>query len=285
MALPLEFARSSGSEAAEPRYEILPLGKGEAQAAEVGTPLRLTVTTSPKHGVDRSVEVAVRLRELGHRLTVHVAARMVLGESHLDELLGRAHDAGIDDFFVIGGDAPRPLGPYASAGELLDVLGAHRLRPRRIGIGGYPEGHPLIDTAVLNAVLEEKAEQADYVVTQLCFDERALLAWLDDVRGRGIDLPVYVGAVGPIERRRLLEISMRIGVGPSLRFVRKQRGLTRLFRSPLDSAARFYDDVAPHVGDERWGIAGFHFFTFNELVATREWYEQHRADTLTRRGA
>jgi methylenetetrahydrofolate reductase (NADPH) len=105
------------------------------------------------------------------------------------------------------------------------------------------------------------------------------------VRGRGIDLPVYVGAVGPIERRRLLEISMRIGVGPSLRFVRKQRGLTRLFRSPLDSAARFYDDVAPHVGDERWGIAGFHFFTFNELVATREWYEQHRADTLTRRGA
>jgi methylenetetrahydrofolate reductase (NADPH) len=96
------------------------------------------------------------------------------------------------------------------------------------------------------------------------------------VRARGIDLPVYVGAVGPIERRRLLEISMKIGVGPSLRFVRKQRGLSTLFRKPRDSAARFYDETAPHVGDERWGIVGFHFFTFNELIATREWYEQRR---------
>jgi methylenetetrahydrofolate reductase (NADPH) len=271
-------------EAAEPRYEILPFGQGEAQAAEAGTPLRITITTSPKHGVDRSVELAVRLRGLGHRLTVHLAARMVLGESHLDEILGRAHEAGIDDFFVVGGDASPPLGPYASAGELLDVLAAHPLRPPRLGIAGYPEGHPLIAPATLDAVLEAKAAQADYLATQLCFDAKPLLAWLDDVRARGIDLPVHVGAVGQVERRRLLEISMRIGVGPSLRYLRKQRGLTRLFRSPLDAVARFYDDVAPHVGDERWGIAGFHFFTFNELIATRDWYER-RTHTLTRRRA
>jgi methylenetetrahydrofolate reductase (NADPH) len=275
-ARPLDLTRSSGSQASEPRYEILPVGRGEAQAAEIGTPLRLTVTTSPRHGVDRSVDLAVRLRALGHRLTVHVAARMVLGESHLDGIVGRAHEAGIDDFFVVGGDAPRPHGPYASAGELLDVLAAHPLRPRRIGVAGYPEGHPLIDGAVLNAVLEEKAARADYIVTQLCFDAKALRSWLDGVRERGIELPVHVGAVGPIERRRLLEISMRIGVGPSLRFVRKQRGLTRLFRSPVDSAARFYDEVAPQVGDDRWGIAGFHLFTFNELIRTRDWHDQRR---------
>jgi methylenetetrahydrofolate reductase (NADH) len=272
----LAHTRASGSGVAEPRYEILPFGKSEAQAAEIATPLRLTVTTSPKHGVDRSVDFAVRLRGLGHRLTVHMAARMVRGESHLDELLGRAHDAGIDDLFVVGGDAPEPLGPYASAGELLDVLVDHRLKPSRIGIGGYPEGHPLIATDVLNAVLEQKAAHADYIATQLCFDKKALLSWIEGVRGRGIDLPLYVGAVGPIERRRLLEISMKIGVGPSLRFLRKQHGLTRLFRKPVDSAERFYDDVAPLVGDERWGIVGFHFFTFNELIATRDWYEQRR---------
>jgi methylenetetrahydrofolate reductase (NADPH) len=260
--------------AEEPRYEILPFGRAETQAAEVGTTLRLTVTTSPKHGVDRSLEFAERLRRLGHRLTLHVTARMVLGESHLDEIVGRAHDAGIDDFFVVGGDAPQPLGPYTSAGELIDVLAGHRLRPARIGIAGYPEGHPLIDTTELNAVLEHKAAASDYLVTQVCFDERALVAWLADVRGRGIDLPLYAGAVGPIDRRRLLEISMRIGVGPSLRFLRKQRGLTRLFRGSSDSAARFYDDVAPHVGDERLGIVGFHLYTFNELLATRAWYEQ-----------
>ena len=96
---------------AEPRYEVLPFGDVEEQAAAIGTPLRLTVTTSPKHGVDRSLALAVRLRERGHRLTVHLAARMVRSESHLDEIVGRAHDASIDDFFVIGGDAPEPLGP------------------------------------------------------------------------------------------------------------------------------------------------------------------------------
>jgi methylenetetrahydrofolate reductase (NADPH) len=98
--------------------------------------------------------------------------------------------------------------------------------------------------------------------------------WLESVRARRISLPVFAGAVGPIERRKLLEISARIGVGPSLRFVRKQRGLTRLFRSPFASAVRFYDEVAPLVGDARYGIAGFHFFTFNELLATRAWYEE-----------
>jgi methylenetetrahydrofolate reductase (NADH) len=273
--VPLDRDRAARPDA-EPRYEVLPFGDVEAQAASIGTPLRLTVTTSPKHGVDRSLALAVRLREQGHRLTVHVTARMVRGESHLDEIVGRAHDAGIDDFFVIGGDAPEPLGPYFSAGALLEVLASHRLRPRRIGIGGYPEGHPLIETAVLNAVLAEKAPLADYIATQLCFDAKSLLAWLDDARSRGIDLPVHVGAVGPIERRRLLEISLKIGVGPSLRFLRKQRGLTRLFRRPSDSAERFFDDVAPRVGDPRWGIAGFHLFTFNELVATRDWFERRR---------
>lgn len=274
--VPQDAVPAAGPAVTEPRYEILPFGKSEAQAAEIGTPLRITITTSPKHGVDRSVELAVRLRQLGHRLTVHLAARMVRGESHLDEILGRAHDAGIDDLFVIGGDAPEPLGPYTSAGDVIGLIAEHRCRPSRIGIAGYPEGHPLIDPTTLNTVLKDKAAQADYIATQLCFDKKALLSWLDGVRGRGIDLPVYVGLVGPIERRRLFEISMKIGVGPSLRFVRKQRGISTLFRKPADSAARFYDDVAPYVGDQRFGIAGFHFFTFNELIATREWYEQRR---------
>ena len=259
-----------------PRYEVLPFAKAEAQAAEVGEPLRLTVTTSPKHGVDRSLDVATRLRALGHDVTLHVAARMVRDEPHLDRIVTHAHAAGIDDFFVVGGDAPDPLGPYTEAARLLDALVAHPRRPPRLGIAGYPEGHPLIDPDVLADALDEKARVADYVATQLCFSKDAVLRWVESARARGILLPVFVGAVGPIERRRLLEISMRIGVGPSLRFVRKQHGLTRLFRSPFSSASRFYDDVAPLVGDPRYGIAGFHLFTFNELTATRAWYEERR---------
>jgi methylenetetrahydrofolate reductase (NADPH) len=261
-----------------PRFEILPFGRGIEQAAQVGEPLHLTVTTSPKHGVDHSVEVAVGLRGLGHTVTLHVAARMVRSAAHLDEILARTTEAGIDDLFVIGGDAESPLGPFGAAGELLELLAEHPSRPSTIGIGGYPEGHPLIAPEVLEAALEEKSQVASYIVTQLCFDVPALLAWLRDVRGRGIELPVLLGAVGPVERRRLLEIATRIGVGPSLRFVRKQHGLARLFRSPLDSAARFYADAAPCVGEPELGIAGFHFFTFNDLIGTWTWQRSRAAE-------
>jgi methylenetetrahydrofolate reductase (NADPH) len=271
-------SESPSGTGASRRYEILPFARAEAQAVEVGRPLRLTVTTSPRHGVDRSLDVAVRLRALGHGVTVHIAARMVRSASHLDEILGRARDAGIDDFFVIGGDAPEAQGPYADAGALLDALVEHPLRPAVLGIGGYPEGHPLIEPAVLTEALDRKAQVADYIVTQLCFDKGALLGWIEDVRARGVDLPIHVGAVGPIERRKLLEISVRIGVGPSLRFVRKQRGLLRLFGNPFHAATRFYDDIAPLAADPRYGIAGFHFFTFNRLVATRDFYESRQPE-------
>lgn len=261
----------------ETRYEVLPFGDVEQQAAQAGEPLRLTVTTSPKHGIDRSLDVAVRLRALGHDVTLHVAARMVRAEAHLDEILERCVAAGIDDLLVIGGDAPDPVGPFAGAGELLDVVQTRPLRPERIGIGAYPEGHPLIPTDALAAVLERKARVADYIVTQLCFDAKTLLTWVDGLRERGIDRPLYIGAVGPVERRRLLEISTRIGVGPSLRFLRNQHGLTTLFRSPVDTAGTFYDDVAPQVGEPPRAIAGFHFFTFNDLLGTRRWQEERRA--------
>ena len=257
----------------EPRYEILPFGRGPKEAAQLSQPTRLTVTTSPKHGVDHSVEVVTKLRELGHAATLHLAARMVRSEEHLDEILERCAGAGVDDLFVIGGDAPEPLGPYAAAGPVLELVAAHRLRPARLGIGAYPEGHPLIPPAELAAVLAEKARLADYLVTQLCFDPKALLGWIDGLRAGGIALPLYVGAVGPVERRRLLEISTKIGVGPSLRYLRKQRGLMTLFRSPADTAVTFHAGIAPHVGDPGRGIAGFHWFTFNDLLGTRRWVD------------
>jgi methylenetetrahydrofolate reductase (NADPH) len=272
----LEAPRVVPRDLTTPRYEILPFAKAEAQAAEVPSPLRLTVTISPKHGIDRSLEVAERLRPLGHAVTLHIAARMVRSAEHLDEILGRSARAGIDDFLVIGGDAPEPLGPYTEAAPVLELIHGHELRPERLGIGSYPEGHPLIPPADLEAALVRKAEIADYLVTQLCFDSTVFLRWLEGLRARGIAQPVYVGVVGPVERRRLLEISTRIGVGPSLRFLRKQRGLTTLFRKPADTAERFFDGAAPAVARGDHGLAGFHFFTFNDLLGTRRWYEERR---------
>jgi len=264
----------------EHRYEVLPFPRSKEQAAGIAPPVRLTLTASAKHGSDRSVEYGERLRALGHRVTLHLAARMVRDREHLDAILARTAAVGIDDLFVVGGDVQEPIGPYGSAGDLLEVLAGHPLRPAALGVAAYPEGHPLIDDRDLEAALDYKAQLATYMVTQICYDADVLLAWLTRLRSRGVALPLYAGVTGQVDRRRLLEISMRIGVGPSLRFLRKQRSVGQLLRGAGDATQRFYDAIAARRDEPELGIAGFHFFTFNELTATWRWQQERcvRAD-------
>jgi methylenetetrahydrofolate reductase (NADH) len=92
--------------------------------------------------------------------------------------------AGVDDVFVIGGDAAPPHGAYSSAGELLPVICEHPHRPRTLGIAGYPEGHPLIEPETLERALDEKSRLADYVTTQMCFDAEVLRHWIAGRRER-----------------------------------------------------------------------------------------------------
>src|SRR4029079_2858390 len=229
-------------------------------------------TCSPKHGLDESIGTATRLRALGHSVTLHLAARMVRGPDHLDELLARMKENGIDDAFVIGGDATPPHGPYASSVELLPIIHDHPRRPVTVGIGGYPARHPLLDDAALTEALAQKAPLADYVTTQLCFDPGAVLRWIEGIRATGIDLPVLAGVPGIVDPTKLLAISMRVGVGPSLSFLRKQRGLRNLLRLSGRSADRLYDALSS--SEE---IAGFHFYTFNRLRDTWERHQSKRA--------
>jgi methylenetetrahydrofolate reductase (NADPH) len=252
------------------RFEVLPLGRSEEEAARLSDPVRLTVTCSPKHGPDRTVEVAGRLHALGHPVTAHIAARMVRTRAHLDEILGGMADAGVDDLFLIGGDADPPQGSYSSAVELLPVVAEHPRRPRTIGIAGYPEGHPLIANEILDKALREKSHFADYVTTQMCFEADAVRNWVARQRERELTIPVLVGMPGKVARTRLLEMSVRIGVGPSLAFVRKQRGIRALL-SRRSTADRLYEELIPMLDDPALNIAGFHFFTFNQLVETWRW--------------
>ena len=253
------------------QFEVLPVGRGEEEAARLPERVSLTVICSPRHGPDRTVAVARRLRALGHAVTVHLAARMVRDLAHLNELLAETAQIGVEDVFLMGGDATPPHGPYSSAVELLPVICDHPLRPREIGIAGYPEGHPLIDSGSLADALERKSALASYITTQLCFEAGAVLAWVKETRERGVRLPVLVGLPGVVDRRRLLEISMRIGVGPSLAFLRKQRRLRNLLGNSRVTPDELYEDLAPWLDDRELNIAGFHYYTFNQLLDTWRW--------------
>jgi methylenetetrahydrofolate reductase (NADH) len=263
------------------RFEVLPFARSVEAAAQLPEKVRLTVTCSPKHGPDRSLEVAGRLRELGHDVTVHIAARMVSDRAHLDRLLAGMDTTGVDDLFLIGGDADPPLGAYSSAVELLAIVAEHPQRPATIGIAGYPEGHPAISDEALAQALSEKSRHADYVATQMCFDHEALLAWVARQRQSGLELPVLIGMPGKVSRAKLLELSARIGVGPSLQFLRKQRGIRALL-SKRSTADKLYEKLVPALNDPEAGIAGFHIFTFNQLLESWRWQRDHEATRADR---
>jgi methylenetetrahydrofolate reductase (NADPH) len=272
-----EFSQSPGQH--QPRFEVLPLGRGEEEAARLPEPVHLTVTCSPRHGPDRSVAVARRLRAGGHGVTVHLAARMVRDRAHLDELLAEIAAAGVEDVFLIGGDATPPHGDYSSAVDLLPVICDHPRRPRELGVAGYPEGHPLVDPGRVADALDRKSSLASYITTQLCFDPEAVLAWVRATRERGVELPVLVGVPGVVDRRRLLELSMRIGVGPSLAFLRKQGGLRGLLGRARVTPDPVHDALVPWLDDPGLKLSGFHFYTFDQLVDSWQW-ERERAHEM-----
>ncbi len=255
------------------RFEVLPFDDIAPEAARLPRAVRVTITCSPRHGPDRGVETAARLRQLGHSVTVHVAARMVRDRAHLDQLLARMADAGVEDLFLIAGDVEDPVGEYSSTVELLTLVADHPERPELIGVAGYPEGHPLISDEELERALRAKSRLADYVVTQMCFDAQALRGWIEREREQSMELPVVIGMPGKVTRRKLLRMATRIGVGPSLDFLRKQKGLRALL-SRRSTADRLFDGVAPLLDDPLLAVAGFQYFTFNELLQTWEWHQR-----------
>jgi methylenetetrahydrofolate reductase (NADPH) len=268
------------------QFEVLPLGANLAAEVAAVAPVRLTVTCSPRLGVDATIAAAVAHTAAGCEVTPHLAARAVRDRAHLDALLAQMRAAGIDEAFVIGGDDPHPGGAYASAGELLAGIADHPLRPARLGIAAYPEGHPQIAPDVLADTLAAKAAVADYMVTQMCFDGTALAGWLRATRAAGVMLPAVIGVPGVVDRRKLLEVSARIGVGESLRFLRKQHGALRLLAGRTSRLAEhLVADLTPALADPDLRIDGLHLYTFNRLVATCEWERALRTRSSSSRGA
>lgn len=260
----------------EPRYEVIPVQGIEQKVATLPYGAIVTVTASPTQGLDRTLDVSAALAARGFTVLPHLAARMVSGRSHLERMVQRLDDAGIREVFVVGGDADPPVGDYADAADLLEELAGLSHPFARIGIGGYPEGHPLIGDERLLGALRRKQPFASYVVTQLCFDAGALAEWVTGIRAAGIHLPVVVGLPGVVERRKLAEISLKAGVGASLRYLRKhRREMITLARSRRYDPTPLASAVAGYAADESLGLAGAHLFTFNQVEPTRDWVARY----------
>ena len=252
--------------------EVIPVPKIEQKLETISRDTHLAITCSPTKGVDETIELSEILVDMGFNVTPHIAAKCVTNESHLVSIVEKLQEKGIESIFVPGGDKPEPAGDFKNAYELLNCLNIIDHKIKNIGIAAHPEGHPDIEDEVLIEELQKKKNLATYIVTQMCFDAELLGDWLCDIKDRGIDLPVWVGLPGVIERGRLLRTSLRIGVGDSLRFLRKKTQVaSELMKSSTYYPDRLVTDISEYEKINQTNLAGYHIYCFNQIEISENW--------------
>ena len=252
--------------------EIIPVPGIEDKLDSLPSDMYLAVTCSPTKGVDETLELSEKLIERGFKVTPHIASKCVSGERHLEAIIKKLDELGIESIFVPGGDRPEPMGDFNNALDLLKALKKLGHNLNKIGMAAHPEGHPDVSDEILMEALEEKKDLADFIVTQMCFDAEILNDWMNQIHNKGIELPVWVGLPGVIERGRLLKTSLRIGVGDSLRFLRKKSQVaTELMKSSIYNPDDLVRDITEQIDINDSRLAGYHIYCFNQIETTEKW--------------
>ena len=260
-----------------PQFELIPLRNVEAQSLFLPAAATVTVTASPAKPIEATVELSVRLAERGFRVVPHLSARMIHDRVHLRAILASLAAGGVERAFVVGGDAQEP-GEFPDGLSLLRAMAEVGHGLSEIGIPGYPQGHPSIPDERLLTALAEKQPYATSMTTQLCFDPSAIWTWLSARRAEGISLPVNFGIPGVADLHKLIEISARIGVRDSGRFLSKNTALVgRVLRPGGYRPDGLLAALAPLMLDPLANVQGLHLYTFNQVETTEEWRQAYLA--------
>ena len=276
-----EFFPPKAAEAFEALYQTI----GELEALR---PAFVSVT----YGAGGST------RELTHDLVVRMKTTTSLdpiphltcvchSEADIASILERYAAAGVSNILALGGDAPRNLTNYKKeddafqhAADLVRFIkkfsasGAHPdRRGFGIGVAGFPEGHPATPNRLLEMDhLKAKVDAgADYICTQLFFENNDFYDFRDRCRLAGISIPIIAGIM-PITSASGMKRMAELAAGA--RYPAKL--LRAISRAGKDDGA--VQRVGVHYATEQCrdlldnDVDGIHFYTLNKSQATRDIY-------------
>lgn len=257
---------------------------GELVPARAVIPAGASVQLSFPDGADLAerASTARAIKEAGFMPVPIIAARRLRSQQMLREYLAalRAADAS-ESVLVVAGDPVQPQGPYPDAASVIGsgLLEEHGVR--QASVAGHPGGHPAVADGVLWAALAAKTaalrrrELGGDLITQFGFDAAQILAWLTEVRTRGIGLPVRVSVPGPTTVRRLLAIASRCGVAVSAP-VAEEYGFSLTEPTRTARPGRFVQTLASGYDPQLHGEVKLHFNAFGGFSATVEWISRFR---------
>lgn len=223
-------------------------------------------------------ELVLRLkRETDLETTPHLTC---VGHSEKDitEILERYAEAGVPNILALRGDPPKSgvaaPGDFPYAADLVAFI--RRFSETHghafgIGVAGFPEGHPGTPNRVLEMeYLKAKIDAgADYICTQLFFDNHDFFDFRDRCELAGIDVPILAG---------IMPVTSLGGLNRMAELAAGARFPARLLKAL--ARAKGSEDVVRRIGvhyataqcadllDQ--GVKGIHFYTLNQSSATIE---------------
>jgi len=280
----LRFARERG----EPvfSFEFFPprTAEGEAQLLSTVEALRplAPAFVSVTYGAGgstrkKTVDLVTRLkREVEVEAVAHVTC-VDASRDELAEVLDEVAAAGIQNVLALRGDPPRgvkifephPQG-FGHATELVAFIRSDRKRwPFCVGAACYPEGH--VETRDLSrdlAHLKAKVDAgADFLVSQLFFDNAHYFRFVDRARAAGIEVPVLAGIMPFTSVEQAQRFTQMCGaqIPPLLKAAMEVR------RDDPDGSLQLgVAHATLQCGDLlRRGVPGVHFYTLNRSPSTR----------------
>lgn len=258
--------------------KAMPALRAEAARIPRGTVISLPWLASEDD--DARLVAARMVRELGFEPMPHLSARRIGSHAALERFLERAaSEAGVTRCLLVAGDAT-PAGPFADSASIIQTGLLEHFGIKVVGIGGHPEGHPVMSADDRWQVLGRKCQaieargMAPLIVTQFAFDADTVLAWLDALRARDISVPVLVGVPGPASITRLLRYAAMCGVGASASMLARYGiSIGRLLGTAGPEV--FVDRLVKGLTDAHGPISP-HFFPFGGIAPSLEWIAQYQ---------
>lgn len=205
-------------------------------------------------------------------------------EAELETILEGYVAAGARAVLALRGDAPRNVAydptkdAFKHASELVRFIRAwedrqHLSQRLTIGVAGFPEGHPESRNRIreMDFLKAKVDEGADYICTQLFFDNHDFFDFRDRCRLMGIDNPIIAGIM-PVTSIQSMNRMAELSAGTNF----PARLLKAMLRAGGDKASierigiNYASNQCGELLDE--DVDGIHFYTLNKSKATLEIY-------------
>lgn len=237
---------------------------------------------------ERTADLAVEIQQsFGISTMAHLVCTGTT-KSELDTTLRHMQAHGIDNILALRGDPPRGVadwkpveGGFSYASELTDFVRAGY----SLGIGGacYPEKHheaPSLEADIRN--LKRKVEAgAEFLITQLFFDNDKYWRFVEAVRAEGIGVPIVPGIMPLLNLtnlQRIASLSPGTSVPDSLEDALREAGDDE--EAALQAGVEFAANQCRALLEG--GAPGLHFYTLNRSEATLRTVSQLQRDGLIR---